>query len=112
MESNVSQGGHMGPRIEQQKKTMHGIVEANGVGRCKLTVDENPTTTTPVTKSTTTFAQTSEVNMVQSSAPKNSQQTWGKKKNKHNKKNTSPEQSGQSTQQTNAGGNKSKRKVK
>ena len=61
----------------------------------KMNVSDNPTTTT--TTSTTPSTQTSEVNMVQSSMPKNSQQPRGKKMKNWNKKNTYSKKNGQKT---------------
>jgi hypothetical protein len=57
-------------------------------------------------------SQTSEVNLVQSTAPKNPQQSRGKKKGNNNKKKkNSSEQSGPKTQENNVEG-KPKRKAK
>ena len=50
--------------------------------------------------------------MVQSSVPKNSRQPRGKNKKNCNKNNSLPKQSGQTTQDANARGDKSKRNVK
>lgn len=77
----------------------------------KMTLAPNPTSTVPDTKTALVPTQTSEVNSVQSTQPKNPQQPGGNNNNNKNN-NTYTEQGIAQTQNANAGGNKDKRKVK
>jgi hypothetical protein len=80
----------------------------------QLTLLDNPTNTTLVTNATTLPAQSFEVNSVQTTAPKTSQQSREKKRNNNNrpKKNSSTEPTRPTNQEYNVGGNHSRRKFK
>ena len=73
-----------------------------------MTLSDNPNNASPLITSTTLLTQSFEVNFVQTTAPKTSQQPKGKKKNNNNrhKKNYSTEPTRQPNQEYNDGGSK------
>ena len=104
-----------GPHVDGVVGSASSKVATQLVGKHgQLTLSDNPTNATPVTIATTSSAQSSEVNFVQTTAPKTSQQPGGKKinNNNHRKKNSSTHPTGQTNQESNVGGSQSKRKFK
>ena len=73
----------------------------------QLNLLDNPTNASPITTTSTSSAQSSEINYVQTTAPKTSYQTTGKKinNNNHCKKNSSTEPIRPKNQEYNVGGN-------
>ena len=71
----------------------------------QMTLSDNPTSATPITTATTLLSQSSEVNFLQITVPKTSQQPGSKKRNNNNrrKKNYSTEPTGQTNQESNVG---------
>ena len=80
----------------------------------QMMLSDNPTNVAPIKTSTTSSGQSSEVNYVQTTAPKTSQQPGVKKKSNNNcrKKIYSTEPTRQTNQEPNVGGSKSKRNFK